>query len=41
MRKKFVIIFIIVILVGAGIAFWQWEKSSFSKEVLKLEMLKL
>jgi hypothetical protein len=38
--KKFLIIFIIFVFAGIGIAgFWYWQKNQYSKEILKLEIL--
>lgn len=33
------LIFLLVAVGVAGVAFWQWEKGTFSKDVLKLEIL--
>lgn len=33
------LIFLLIAVAVAGLAFWQWEKGTFSKDVLKLEIL--
>jgi len=37
MSKKFIFFFIIIILLAIG--FWYWHSQSYSKEILKLEIL--
>ncbi|MDI6883085.1 MAG: hypothetical protein QMC93_01250 [Patescibacteria group bacterium] len=38
--KRFFIIFILIVFVGIGLAgYWYWQRNTYSKEILKLEIL--
>ncbi len=39
MRRKFITFLIILTAVACSVGFWSWQKNSYSKETLKLEIL--
>ena len=39
MRNKIFVIFIILFLVLAGVSFWYWQKNTYSKEDVKVEII--
>jgi len=39
MRKKFIIFLILLAVIAGLVGFWNWKSNSYSKEILKLEIL--